>query len=368
MERAILTSLVFGPAAAIDDARDSLDELAHLATSAGATVVSSVIQQRERPNPASFFGRGKVEELSREAAHHGADLLIVDQELTPRQEGALADRLGIRVVDRTGLILDIFAQRARTREGHLQVELAQLTYLLPRLSGGYRDLSRLGGGIGTRGPGEKKLEHDRRLIRKRIARLKEDVEQVRRHRRLHSHARRRGGLPMATLVGYTNAGKSTLLGALSGSRAHAENRLFSTLDSTTRRIRLPGGTTMLLSDTVGFIRHLPHQLVAAFNATLEVILDADVLVHVIDLSRDDSARQAEVVRAVLEQLGAGGHPVIEAYNKCDRLALPVDPAGFRAAHPRACMISALNGAGLDDLLGELEEMVTSSPAMKKPTT
>jgi GTP-binding protein HflX len=365
MERAILTSLVFEPSARLEDARDSLDELAHLARSAGASVVASIMQRRERPDPASFFGRGKVEELAAEVERLGADLLIVDQELSPRQEGTLGDSLGTRVIDRTRLILDIFAQRARTREGRLQVELAQLTYLLPRLAGGYGNLSRLGGGIGTRGPGEKKLEHDRRLIRKRIARLKEEVEQVRRHRRLHSHARQRVGLPMATLVGYTNAGKSTLLEALSGSPAHAENRLFSTLDSATRRIRLPGGETMLLSDTVGFIRHLPHQLVAAFNATLEVIIDADILIHVIDVSRDDSERQAEVVRGVLGQLGAGGHPVLEVFNKCDLVMPPLDPTPFRPGHPDACLISARQKTGLPRLLEQLQGMLATLPERER---
>src|SRR5215813_7916569 len=260
----------------------ALDELRELSTSAGARIIDEVIQRRERPDAATFIGKGKVEELREQVLLEGVDLVIFDDELSPGQAKNLEEALDIKVVDRTGLILDIFGRRARTREGKLQVELAQLEYRLTRLAG-YRDyLSRLGGGIGTRGPGETKLEMDRRQIRHRIATLKRDIEQMRKHRQLHRERRRRDQLPLVSLVGYTNAGKSTLFRALSKEDTLVSKRLFSTLDTLIRKIQLGKNLPILISDTVGFIRKLPHQLVSAFRATLEEVVEADLILHVID--------------------------------------------------------------------------------------
>src|SRR6516164_1768015 len=297
----------------------SLHELRELATSAGARIIDEVVQRRERPDPATFIGKGKVEELREQVLLEGVDVVIFDDELSPGQARNLEEALETKVVDRTGLILDIFARRARTKEGKLQVELAQLEYRLTRLAGYREYLSRLGGGIGTRGPGETKLEMDRRQIRHRISTLKRDIEQMRKHRQLHRERRRRDQLPLVSLVGYTNAGKSTLFRALSKEDTLVSKRLFSTLDTLIRRIQLGGNCPVLISDTVGFIRKLPHQLVSAFRATLEEVVEADLILHMIDASDPDHEEKREVVLDVLKDIGAGDHPRLTVYNKADLL-------------------------------------------------
>src|SRR5882724_5814970 len=265
----------------------ALDELRELASSAGARIVGEVIQKRDRPDPATYIGKGKVDELREQVLIEGVDVVIFDDELSPSQAKNLEEALETKVVDRTGLILDIFGRRARTKEGKLQVELAQLSYRLTRLTGHREYLSRLGGGIGTRGPGETKLEMDRRQIRHRISTLKRDIEQIRKHRQLHRQRRRREQLPLVSLVGYTNAGKSTLFRALSKEDTVVSSRLFSTLDTLIRRIHLGRSSSVLVSDTVGFIRKLPHQLVSAFRATLEEVVESDLILHVLDASDPD---------------------------------------------------------------------------------
>src|ERR1044071_9730370 len=296
-----------------------LDELRELAKSAGARVIDEVIQRRDRPDPATFIGKGKVQELREEVLEEGVDVVIFDDELSPSQAKNLEEALETKVVDRAGLILDIFARRARTKEGKLQVELAQLEYRLTRLAGYREYLSRLGGGIGTRCPGETKLEMDRRQIRHRIGTLKKDIEQIRKHRRLHRDRRRRDQLPLVSLVGYTNAGKSTLFRALSKEDTLVSSRLFSTLDTLIRRIQLGKSFPILISDTVGFIRKLPHQLVSAFRATLEEVVEADLILHVIDVSDPDREEKEEVVLDVLDEIGAGEHRMLTVYNKSDLL-------------------------------------------------
>src|SRR6266446_2673928 len=297
----------------------ALDELRELAISAGARIIDEVIQRRDRPDPATYIGKGKVEELREQVVLEGVDVVIFDDELSPGQAKNLEEALDIKVVDRTGLILDIFARRARTREGKLQVEFAQLEYRLTRLAGHRDYLSRLGGGIGTRGPGETKLEMDRRQLRQRISTLKKDIEQIRKHRQLHRDRRRRDGLPLVSLVGYTNAGKSTLFRALSKEDTLISSRLFSTLDTLIRRIQLGRNFPILISDTVGFIRKLPHQLVSAFRATLEEVVEADLILHVIDASDPDREEKQQTVLDVLKEIGAAGHPLFTVYNKADLL-------------------------------------------------
>lgn len=320
-------------------------ELRELAMSAGAHVIDEIVQRRQRIDPAYYIGRGKAEEIRDRALDDGADLVIFDEELTPGQTRNLEDMLGLKVIDRTGLILDIFARRARTREGKLQVELAQLTYTLPRLAGRSEWLSRLGGGIGTRGPGETQLEVDRRRIRHRIARLKREIEELRQHRLLHRQKRRRQNLPMVSLVGYTNAGKSTLFRALSKEETVVSARLFSTLDTLVRKIQLGEGATILISDTVGFIRKLPHQLVDAFRATLEEVVESDLMVHVVDVADAEYAVKKQTVVDVLSEIGAGGHRCLTVYNKADLLpSLP-----FRLA-PDEFFVSAVTGQGVDQLV------------------
>ena len=309
----------------------SMEELAQLVDTAGGEVAAVVLQQRQTPDPRSFLGEGKVAELKEIVANSGCDLAVFDNELSPSQLRVLSEELGVKVLDRSGLILDIFAQRARTREGQLQVELAQYEYLLPRLTGMWTHLVRqtASGGsspIGTRGPGETQLETDRRHIRRKIQKLREELEQVRKVRGVQRRRRERNAMPVVAIVGYTNAGKSTLLNTLTGSDIPANDRLFDTLDTTTRRLKLDEAQEALISDTVGFIRKLPTHLVEAFKATLEELQYADVLLHVIDISSEDMARQIEVVEDLIVKLGAGTTPCIRVYNKCDRY-LGVLPRG-----------------------------------------
>jgi len=329
------------------DAEDSLEELAQLAISAGATPAFRVLQERSLPNPRTLIGPGKAEEV-RAICEEGVDLVIFDDDLTGSQQRNLEGVLGRKVVDRTGLILDIFAQRARSREGKLQVELAQLKYLLPRLTGHGVELSQLGGGIGTRGPGETQLEVDRRRIRRRIVKIEEGLEKVRRHRALLRRGRQKQALLTAAFVGYTNAGKSSLLNALTDAALPVADKFFATLDPTLRKVRVPGGRNILLSDTVGFIRKLPHQLVEAFKATLEEVRASDFLLHVIDISHPDWQNQSQAVMAVLGELGAAAKPLINVYNKVDKLPHP-EAVAFLARRPRSVVVSARTGAGLDDL-------------------
>jgi GTP-binding protein HflX len=334
------------------DPEHSLDELAGLAAAAGAQVVLRLLQERAKPDPATFLGSGKVAALAAACAETRADVVIFDNELSPAQLRNLEESLDRKVVDRTQLILDIFARRARTREGKLQVELAQLKYLMPRLVGAHRALSRLGGGIGTRGPGETKLETDRRRIRHRISMLSRDIDAVRRRRAQLRDRRQRAAVPTVALVGYTNAGKTTLFNALTGDDAVASDALFVTLDPLVRKVRLPDRRELLVSDTVGFIDRLPHSLVAAFRATLEEVAAADLLLHVIDASNPDRDRHMRAVRTVLADVGAEHVPVIDVFNKCDRLE-----AGERArasAGPGALCVSALAGEGRDELIAAME--------------
>ncbi len=343
-------------------AEESLEELARLAESAGAVVCGRIVQARDHPDSATFVGRGKVEELKELIQNEEAELVIFDDELSPAQARNLERALDVKVLDRTQLILDIFAQRAKTKEGKLQVELAQLRYLLPRLAGIGATLSRLGGGIGTRGPGETKLEVDRRRIRSRMADLRREIEEVRRHRRVQREGRKAALSLVAALVGYTNAGKSTLLNALTGADAYADDRLFATLDPTIRQVSLPRGGTLLVVDTVGFIRKLPHDLVAAFRATLEEVTEADVLIHVVDLSSPDWYDQSRAVYDTLGELGALGKPIITAFNKVD-LVDRATVEGILARTQMSAAVSARTGDGLQKML-ELVEEVAPDPLVR----
>ena len=318
-ERAILIGMEWGRNDSLWTVDDSLEELKQLADTAGATVIKKFIQKRPKPDPAFFIGRGKVQELALYAQQENIDLCIFDDELSPAQQRNIESVMGIRILDRTALILDIFAQRARTNEGKLQVELAQLQYTLPRIMGKGLMLSRLGGGIGTRGPGETKLEVDRRRIRDRIAFIKDQIEKVKAVRSLHRSKRKKNNVFEVSLVGYTNAGKSTLLNTLTNSDIYAKDQLFATLDPTTRQLTLPNKQEIIITDTVGFIQRLPHQLIAAFRSTLEVVTEADLLVHVIDVSHELYKEQAAAVHEVLKEIGAETKPVITVYNKIDKL-------------------------------------------------
>jgi len=337
-----------------EETNGTLEELARLAETAGASIVGLVVQCRSRPDPATFVGSGKVEAIRVQVRETGADLVIFDDELSAAQQRNLERRLDTKVLDRTALVLDIFAQRARSREGRLQVELAQMTYLLPRLAGRGVVLSRLGGGIGTRGPGETKLEVDRRRIRTRITGLEREIGALRQHRRLQRLARHDAALPVVALIGYTNAGKSSLLNSLTDAEVLIADQLFATLDPTVRKALLPNHRPVLLVDTVGFIQKLPHDLVAAFRATLEEVVEADLLVHVIDGSHPRWAEQTTAVEEVLADLGAAETPRINAINKIDRI--PQEALrDIEAEIPGAVPISALRRLGLLNLLRKISQ-------------
>jgi GTP-binding protein HflX len=351
-ERAALVGL-FKDSPRQFDPEHSLDELAGLADAAGADVVLRVLQERPKPDPATFLGSGKLATLATSCDEMRVDVVIFDNELSPAQLRNLEKTLDRKVLDRTQLILDIFARRARTREGKLQVELAQLKYLMPRLVGAGAALSRLGGGIGTRGPGETKLETDRRRIRHRISMLGKEIEGVRQRRSQLRERRHKAAVPTVALVGYTNAGKTTLFNSLTGDAAVASDALFVTLDPLVRKVRLPDRRELLVSDTVGFIDRLPHSLVAAFRATLEEVAAADLLLHVIDASSPDRERHIAAVNSVLTEVGADRVPSVDIFNKCDRLDR-AERTRLAALYPGAICVSALTGEGRDDVIAALE--------------
>jgi GTPase len=317
-----------------------------------------VLQERPKPDPSTFLGAGKIQTLSASAAETDVDVVVFDDELTPAQLRHIEAAVGRKIIDRTQLILDIFARRARTREGKLQVELAQLKYLLPRLVGASTALSRLGGGIGSRGPGETKLETDRRRLRTRIKAITDDIEQVRKRRSQLRERRRKTSVPTVALVGYTNAGKTTLFNVMTHADAEASNALFVTLDPLVRQVRLPDSRELLVSDTVGFIDRLPHTLVAAFRATLEETADADLVLHIIDAAAPDRDRRVQAVQSVLDEVGAVDVPMLEVYNKCDALT-PDERRRLQEQDRSALCISALERQGIDELI----ETITSRLAL-----
>ncbi len=332
---------------------DSLDELAELAVTAGADVIGKGTQKLEAPVAGTFVGTGKAEEFADECRRRDIDTVIFDDELSPAQSRNLERLFECKILDRTALILDIFAQRARTREGKLQVELAQLQHLLPRLTRYWSHLSRQKGGIGMRGEGETQLETDRRRVQERIEKLTEELETVRRQRATQRQGRQRNLWPLASIVGYTNAGKSTLLNALTGASVLAEDKLFATLDPTTRRLRLPTNQNVLLSDTVGFIRKLPHRLVEAFKATLEEVVEAELLIHVVDVSHPDAEAQITAVNAVVAEIGASGKPTLMVLNKIDKVTQADAVRRHVDRYPHSVPVSCLTREGIPELLAEL---------------
>lgn len=338
-----------------DDAEDSVAELAELVETAGAVVVGTLIRKRENIHPGTYVGTGKVFELEELIEQTGATGIVCDDELSPAQLKNLEEALKTKVMDRTLIILDIFAARASTSEGKIQVELAQLKYRLSRLSGLGRSLSRLGGGIGTRGPGEKKLEMDRRLINSRVAQLNRELKEVQRHREVNRQQRKRSGIPVVAVVGYTNAGKSTLLNHLTNAEVLEEDKLFATLDPTTRILELTNNQKVLMTDTVGFIRKLPHHLIDAFRSTLEEAKYADIILHVVDASNPQMDKQMYIVYDTLRNLEVEGKKIITAFNKTDRIGQPEPLHDFRAE--RTVHISAKYGDGLEDLKNILEEIL-----------
>jgi len=351
---------------------DSLEELAALASTAGLDVLGGTYQRLENINPETLIGSGKVEELQGYRDELNVDVFLFDDELSPRQQRELEKQLKVKVLDRTALILDIFAEHARTHEGQLQVELAQYEYRLPRLTRMWTHLARqaggraggASGGVGVRGPGETQLEVDRREIGHRIAHLKRELEKVRAHRARHRQQRQRSGIPVVAIVGYTNAGKSTLLNYLSEANVLAADQLFATLDPTTRRIDLPSGTQILLSDTVGFIQKLPTGLVAAFRATLEEIVEADLVLHVVDITHPNAAEQAAIVDETLAELGASQIPQLVALNKIDRLDNPEQVTETLARYPNSLAISAVTGYGVEALLNRIEGILQANRRVK----
>jgi GTP-binding protein HflX len=356
-EKIVLVGVVSWPRS-VEEVEASLDELALLVDTAGADEVARVVQRREAPDPATYIGSGKAHELREISEAVDADTVVFDDELSPAQQRNLEKMLGRTAIDRTAVILDIFAQNAHTDEGNAQVELALLQYRLPRLRGRGLDLSQQAGRIGTRGPGETQLEVDRRRIMRRIRRLQIELRDLESTRRTQRRSRARGALRSVSLVGYTNAGKSTLLNRLTDAGVLVENRLFSTLDPRTRRLQLPGGEAVLCSDTVGFVRKLPHQLVDAFHATLEVVGTADLLVHVVDSSAADPLGQIEAVRGVLHEIGATDVPELLAVNKLDKA--PVEARRLVESHPGAVAFSAITGAGVPDLLRAVADQLRIS--------
>jgi GTP-binding protein HflX len=353
-EKAVLVGV--GPGIADED----LDELAALADSAGATPVARLVQSRPEPDAAMFIGKGKLEGLRDLINAHAADAVILDHELTPGQLRSLEERLGVKVIDRTALILDIFALHARSREGKAQVELAQLNYLLPRLRGWGEAMSRLGGGIGTRGPGETKMEVDRQHIRRRISKLRKDIKTMARTRDTKRARRQESGLPQAAIAGYTNAGKSTLMNAVTGADVLVADQLFATLDPTVRQLKLPGGRRCTMTDTVGFVGKLPHDLVEAFRSTLEEVTTAELIVHVADASSRDLPEQIDAVRRVLGEIGGGDIPELLVLNKIDRLSGSERVRLARRYHD-SLPVSALTGEGIGGLVETIDEVLPHPP-------
>lgn len=338
--------------------RESYEEMRELTLSAGGEVAGAVEVRLERPSPSHYIREGKLAEIREKVVREKAHLLIFNADLTPVQARNIEEAVGVRAVDRTGLILDIFARRARSREGKLQVEVAQLNYLLPRLVGQGVILSRLGGGIGTRGPGEQKLEVDRRRLRERIARLKGELEKLGRHRALVRSGRKRKDFSVVAIVGYTNAGKSTLLNALTDAHAFVEDKLFATLDPMTRLAKKNGRRSVLFTDTVGFLRNLPHGLIESFKSTLEEVTEADCLIHVLDVSNPYAEEQKEAVENVLEELGARAKSILLALNKSDLIS-PEERKHLQEKYPEGILISAKEQKGLDSLQEKLESILSS---------
>jgi GTP-binding protein HflX len=369
VSRAFLVGVVLAGQPSELDIESSLEELGLLADTAGMHVIGQTYQRVRSVDPSTMIHKGKVEEVRRWLEELQANVVIFDDELSPRHQRELEKAFGenVRVIDRTTLILDIFAQHARTKEGALQVELAQHEYRLPRLTGQWTHLARQvgggvarggAGGVGLRGPGETQLETDRREIRKRIEHLRRELEEVRTHRELYRAQRRRQGIPVVALVGYTNAGKSTLLNKLSGASVYVADQLFATLDPTTRRVTLPGGREVLFTDTVGFIQKLPPTLVAAFRATLEEIREAELLVHVVDVSHPKAVEQKQIVERILtDELGIGDIPIVTVFNKIDILEEEASKARAEACDPRAVFVSALEGRGIEELLDVIERII-----------